>query len=115
MNIEELRNLCKKLPGVNEDIKWGNDLCFLIGEKMFCVTCLEPPFRASFKSNEKDFAELTLREGIIPAPYLARSKWVQVLKEDTLSTREWEQYVKESYSLIKAKLPKSILKKLTAL
>ena len=41
MNIEEIQNLCKQLPGVTEDIKWGNDLCFSVGGKMFLVAGLE--------------------------------------------------------------------------
>ena len=28
MNIETLRDECRKLPAVTEDIKWGHDLCF---------------------------------------------------------------------------------------
>ena len=35
MDIDALRAICKKLPGVTEDIKWGNDLCFCIAGKMF--------------------------------------------------------------------------------
>ncbi len=38
MNLEHLRKYCLSFPGVTEDVKWGNDLCFCVGEKMFCVT-----------------------------------------------------------------------------
>jgi predicted DNA-binding protein (MmcQ/YjbR family) len=38
MNIEQLRKFCLSFPGATEDIKWGADLCFCVGEKMFCVT-----------------------------------------------------------------------------
>ena len=31
MDIETLRTICQDLPHVTEDIKWGDDLCFLIG------------------------------------------------------------------------------------
>jgi predicted DNA-binding protein (MmcQ/YjbR family) len=41
MNIEEVQSLCNQLPGVTEDIKWGSDLCFSVGGKMFLVTGLE--------------------------------------------------------------------------
>lgn len=43
MSVEQVREFCRSLPGVAEDVKWGNDLCFTIGGKMFCVICLEPP------------------------------------------------------------------------
>jgi len=33
MNIEDVQSLCKQLPDVTEDIKWGSDLCFNVGGK----------------------------------------------------------------------------------
>ena len=58
-------------------MKWGQDLCFCVGGKMFAAVNLEPPHQLGFKCTPEDFAELTEREGIIPAPYLARAMWVQ--------------------------------------
>ena len=110
MNIEMLRNYCKKLPAVTEDIKWGHDLCFLIAGKMFCVTCLEPPFTVSFEVKADEFDELSSSSGIIPAPYMARNKWIQVQDENRFSKKEWEYYVRQSYELKKAKLSKKLLK-----
>ncbi|NNE54805.1 MAG: hypothetical protein HKN32_02200 [Flavobacteriales bacterium] len=106
MNIEELRTFCLCLPGTTEDIKWEKDLCFCIGEKMYCVTGTEPPFGASFKVQAEEFEEMCARSNIIPAPYVARYKWVAVRSGDALSRSEWEHYVKQSYDLVKAKLPK---------
>ena len=40
MNIEQLRKYCLSFPHATEDVKWGNDLCFCVGGKMFCVTGL---------------------------------------------------------------------------
>ncbi len=112
MDIESLRAFCKSFPSVTEDVKWGNDLCFLIGEKMFCVTALEGPVKISFKVRDDEFDELTSKQGIIPAPYVARYKWVLVEDPSKLSRREIEYYVKQSYELIKSKLPKKALKKI---
>ena len=69
--------MCRALPGVTEDIKWGHDLVFSIGGRMFAVVCLEPPHTFSFKCTPEEFAELIEREGVVPAPYLARAMWVQ--------------------------------------
>jgi hypothetical protein len=41
MTLDLIREIASKLPHVTEDIKWGNDLCFCIAGKMFCVTGLE--------------------------------------------------------------------------
>ena len=38
MNIEQLRKYCLSFPGATEDIKWGADLCFCVGAKMYWVT-----------------------------------------------------------------------------
>jgi predicted DNA-binding protein (MmcQ/YjbR family) len=110
MNIEELRKICKKLPQVTEDIKWGHDLCFCIAEKMFCVTGLSGPMQVSFKVTDEEFEELSSSKDIIPAPYVARYKWVLVQNPARLSKKEWEHYIKQSYELVKAKLPAKVRK-----
>lgn len=113
MNIEELQQLCKSLPHVTEDIKWGNDLCFCIGGKMFCVIGLnQSPISASFKVLDEEFEELSTRKGFVPAPYVARYKWVLVEDISTLSAKEWKHYVTQSYTLVKDKLPAKFKKQL---
>jgi len=112
MNIETLQKFCKSLPHVTEDIKWGNDLCFSVGKKMFCVAGLQPPLSVSFKVKDDEFDEMSTREGIEPAPYVARYKWVLVTQPKKLSKKEWEHYIMQSYELVKSKLPKKILKEL---
>lgn len=107
MSIERLRALCLSLPGATEDVKWGSDLCFSIGGKMFAVVNLEPPHQLSFKATPESFAELIEREGIRPAPYLARAMWVQEeALDESLDTKEREALIKKSYALIAAKLSK---------
>ncbi|EMR01947.1 MmcQ/YjbR family DNA-binding protein [Cesiribacter andamanensis] len=113
MNLEKLRALCLELPGTTEGIKWGQDLCFMVGEKMFCVSGLEQDtFSASFKVTEEAFGALTSRPGIVPAPYLARYQWVLVEQADSLSAAEWEQYVLHAYQLVRQKLPAKVKKAL---
>ena len=112
MDIQSLRKFCMSLPGVTEDIKWGHDLCFSIGGKMFCVTNLEPPLTASFKVDEDDFDELSSRDGFEPAPYMARHKWILINTASRATKNEWEQFVKRSYELVSSKLPAATRKKL---
>ncbi len=107
MTLEDLQTICRKLDKVTEDIKWGHDLCFNIGGKMFLVTGADEfPVSASFKASEETFNELTAREGFIPAPYMARHKWVYVDDINRLSKKEWQQYINQSYELVSSKLPK---------
>lgn len=109
MNIESLQKLCKSFKGVTEDIKWGNDLCFSIAKKMFCVAGLQEPLSVSFKVSEEEFHELTGTPGIIPAPYVARYHWILVEDLTRFSKKEWEKYLINSYNLVKSKLPKKAL------
>ncbi len=112
MDIEWLRKFCLKLPGTREDIKWGNDLCFSVADKMYCATGLNPPLTVAFKVPDEDFEELSQTEGFMPAPYMARAKWVLVTAPDKLSRKEWESFISNSYELVKAKLPMKTREKL---
>jgi predicted DNA-binding protein (MmcQ/YjbR family) len=98
--------MCKALPGVTEDIKWGSDLAFSVGGKMFCVVNSEPPHQVSFKCTADDFAELVERDGLVPAPYLARAMWVQQveLASGALDCRELERLLRMSYEMVVDKL-----------
>ncbi len=107
MNLETLRRLCLSLPHASEDIQWRDDLLFRVGGKMFAVASLNPASRVclSFKCMPEEFAELTEREGFVPAPYLARYHWVALERWDALEAREMERLIKKSYELVFAKLP----------
>jgi predicted DNA-binding protein (MmcQ/YjbR family) len=108
MDIEQLRQYCLSFPAVCEEVKWGNDLVFTIGQKMFCVASLEPPFRFSFKVADEDFEAMSVREGFVPAPYLARAKWVLLQNPASVSKKETETLVHKSYQLVSLKLTKKV-------
>src|SRR5579872_7504188 len=107
MTIDATREYCVSLPHATESIQWGNDLVLKVGGKMFAVMVLEPAsVWLSFKCSPEDFAELTERFGIIPAPYAARYHWVALQTRDALSNSELRQRLRQSYELVLAKLPK---------
>ena len=106
--IEVIRRMCQALPATTEDIKWGSDLVFSVGGKMFAVVNTDPPHTVAFKCTPDTFAELIERDGIIPAPYLARAMWVQEREAgDVLERRELQELIRTSYELVVATLPKS--------
>lgn len=107
MNVDWLREVCLSFPGATEQIQWGSDLLFKVGGKMFAVTPLEPaPVCLSFKASPEDFAELTERPNIIPAPYLARAQWVALQTRDALPESELARLLRDSYDMVFAKLPR---------
>jgi predicted DNA-binding protein (MmcQ/YjbR family) len=107
MNIDQLRKLCLSFPAATEQIQWGDDLLFKVAGKMFAITPLEPArVWLSLKVTPENFAELTERPGIIPAPYLARAKWIALETRDALSPAELAPLLRSSYDLVVAKLPR---------
>ena len=113
MNIEDIQTLCKQLPAVTEDVKWGHDLVFSIGEKMFCVVGLsETPTSATFKVKDEEFDEMSTKPGFKPAPYVARYKWVMIEDVSTMNAEDWNHYVTQSYNLVRSKLPAKLQKQL---
>ena len=85
---------------------WQDDLTFKVSGKMFAHAVLVPaPVWLSFKASPENFAELTERAGIIPAPYLARAQWVALETKDALREEELARLLRESYDMVVAKLP----------
>lgn len=107
MTIEELQNICNKLKGVTQDIKWEHHLCFNVGGKMFLILSPdEVPVNATFKVSDEEFEELSEQPGFRPAPYMARYKWVGLDDIRRLNRKKWEYYIGQSYGLVFEKLPK---------
>ena len=114
MTLEKIREYCLSLPHATEEVLWQKDLVFKIGGKMFAVIGLDagPESQFSFKCTPEEFAELTELDGIIPAPYAARYHWVAVQKPSALNQAETKRLIKDSYEMVKGKLPKKTLAQL---
>jgi predicted DNA-binding protein (MmcQ/YjbR family) len=107
LDIDWIRDLCLSFPQTTEQIQWGDDLVFKVAGKIHAITVLNPAkIWLCFKASPEKFAELTERPGIIPAPYLARAKWVALETKDALPADELALLLRESYDMVVAKLPK---------
>lgn len=106
-DVDWVRNLCLSFPKATEKVTWGADLTFRISEKIFAVTVLEPArVWLSFKCSPENFADLTERAGIIPAPYMARAQWVALETKEALQKDELASLLRESYDMVFSKLPR---------
>ena len=114
MNSASIREYCLSLPHTTEMVQWGDDLLFKIGGKMFAVMVLEPKYEVvlSFKATSELFYELQEREGIIPAPYMARNQWLALQRFDALRDDELRELLATSYRLVYEKLPKRVKEEL---
>jgi len=109
MDIRKAKAYCRTLPGVTEDVKWETRLVFSVGGKMFAVTdYYEEDKGMSLKVDDDRFLELTDRPGIVPAPYLARARWVYVEDPKAIGDAEARALLKRAYELIFAKLSKKL-------
>src|SRR3954469_19511930 len=109
MNLDQLREFCLAFPGATEDIKWGADLCFSVGGKRFCVTGADSIAGGlSLKCTPEKFNELIEREGIDPAAYVGRYKWVRIADLDAVTPGELKELISTSYKLVRDKLPKKL-------
>ena len=107
-DMEWIRKLCLSFPDVTEDMPWGDDLCFKVRGKIFTGMVLSDGRfpRVTLKCAPETFHELLEIEGISPAPYVGRYKWVMLANSNILNSSEIESLIRQSYELVAAKVPK---------
>ena len=112
MDVETARAFLRSLPAVAETMQWGDNLVFWVGDKkiggkMFAVLNLGAPNQViSFAAGPEGFAELIERDGVVPAPYLARAHWVGVERWTTIPAAELKDLLRHARELIYEKLPR---------
>jgi predicted DNA-binding protein (MmcQ/YjbR family) len=109
---DPLLELCRSLPGVTEDVKWGNDLIFSVGGKMFAGFQLPDRAPLAFKVDPLVFSSLVSHDGIVPAPYMARHHWVSVATRSSLPLRTLKDLLSDAHALVAAKLPAATRRRL---
>jgi predicted DNA-binding protein (MmcQ/YjbR family) len=104
MDIDTFREFCLSFPHATEKLQWGEELCFKVDAKIFAMIALGAvPQAVVFKCNPESFAELTEREGITPAPYVGRYKWVRLERLDVIPAFELQDLVRQSYEMVATK------------
>ncbi len=107
MTIDDLRAFCLALPHATEKMQWGDNLLFCVAGKMFAIVSLDAvPPTLMFKCSDEEFLALQEIEGVRPAPYLARAKWVQLDSVSAVPRNELQRLLSAAHGLIFAKLPK---------
>jgi predicted DNA-binding protein (MmcQ/YjbR family) len=118
MDAERIRAYLLTLPHTVETRQWGNNLVFWVGDKaiggkMFALINLDDPggtrlakAALSFAVSPERFHDLLEIEGIIPAPYLARARWIALEQFDVLRKPELEDLLRTAATLVYDKLPK---------
>jgi len=119
MNLEDFNGFCASLAATTKVIQWGGAHVWKVGGKIFAIASYWGPNsknttlpdeggRISFKCSDFSYQLLIEQEGIIPAPYLARAKWVQLQEQDAMSDEDVKSYVTQAHEIIAAKLTKKL-------
>ena len=111
MDAERLRTFLLTLPHVIETEQWGGLIFWLgdkaIGGKMFVMLPLDSDEARvlSYPAGPERYNDLLERDGIFPAPYLARIHWVAVERWSVFRNTEWQEELRAAHALTLAKLP----------
>ncbi len=104
MNVDSVRDYCLSFPQAKETLQWGETLCFKVGGKIFAMLSLASvPPSLCFKCKPETFAELCEQDGIKPAPYVGRYKWVLLERLDVLGDEEIEDLIRQSHEMVASK------------
>jgi predicted DNA-binding protein (MmcQ/YjbR family) len=110
MTREDYDAFCANLPRASSVVQWGGASVWKVGGKVFAIGgwSVSPQFAVTFKCSETSFAILKRLPGLRPAPYLASRglSWMQRIDDSSLSDAELEDYLRQSYALVVATLPK---------
>lgn len=99
------------LPAATLVHQWGNTAVAKVGGKMFATHGhWDGPdvWQIGFKCSDMSFRMLSEIEGVFPARYLARAKWVSVHERSALPVDDLEAYLRESHRIVAAKLSKAM-------
>ena len=110
MTQDDYDALCACLPHTTHVVQWGDASVWKIGGKVFAIGGWSggPEFAVTFKCSEASFAILSELPGLRPAPYLASRglSWVQRIDGRSLGDHNLREYVRQSYAMVLAALPK---------
>lgn len=119
MTRVEFDAFCESLAGTTNVIQWGDASVWKVGGKIFAICSNwgdDKPEMAhaklSFKTSDLAYQILTEQDGIVPAPYLARAKWVQLESANAMSDEDIRDYIRTAHDIIARKLTKKLQKEI---
>ena len=91
------------LPRATLVRQWRDDSVAKVGGKIFALLDNDPG-EVWLKASDMAYELLTELDGIRPAPYFARAKWVAISAASPLSGEDVEAYMREAHRLVAGKL-----------
>lgn len=110
MTREEFDHFCQGLKATTNVIQWGNATVWKIGGKIFAI-CSHwgdgEQQKISFKCSDLSYQILCELPDIVPAPYLARAKWVQITTSSAMNDDDIKGYIQQAHDIISKKLTRA--------
>ena len=109
MNVEEFREYCLSLKGVEEKMPFVNVadrysrdvLCFYVGDKWFCFVNVEVLDFCCIKCDPVESGELqAFYMGVKPGWHMNKRHWISVYFNRDVSDEMVRKLVKKSYDMV---------------
>lgn len=109
MNIEDYRDFCLSLKGVSESFPFGDDtLVMKVKDKVFSLASLDP-FSFNVKCDPEKALELReLYPDVLPGYHMNKRHWNTIRISGAVSNDKLKQWIRDSYDLVVAGLPKKL-------
>jgi len=105
-----LRDYCLSFPYVEECLPFGpENLVFKVGGKMFLLVGIDHYFRFNVKCDPDRAEELRAQyAGVEPGYHMSKKHWNTILLQSDVSNSLMKEWIKDSYDLVFASLPKKV-------
>jgi predicted DNA-binding protein (MmcQ/YjbR family) len=109
MRIATIRTFALALPQTTVIPQWGCRV-FKVAGKVFIILSFDGDLAGgiSLKCTPEEFDSLVERDGFIQAPYCAKRHWFRLEDPTLVSAPELEAFIRRSYDLVVAGLPKKV-------
>lgn len=114
MNLAQFQEYCLALPGVTEEFPFGEEtLVYKVKGKVFALANIVDFGSVNLKCDPEEAIELRERyEGVIPGYHMNKKHWNTVDVHSGIPNKLLLQWIKNSYNLVVASLPKKEREKL---
>jgi len=105
MDIEKFRNICLSLDDVTEEFPFGpRNLVYKVKGKMFTITDIDTFSSINLKCDPEQAIELRERyAAVLPGYHMNKKHWNTVLMDNSISDKLIEEWIVESYRLVRGK------------
>jgi len=114
MNIEEIRDYCISKPGSSEGFPFDEvTLVFKVAGKMFALINLDGNPSINLKCDPEKVLELREEfESVKPGYHMNKKHWNTIMLDGRIPDDRLRAWIKDSYNLVVAKLPKVVREEL---